>query len=40
MDKDGRRVKKTVTTITNPDGSQQVIEEESEEPSNSKFLRD
>ena len=40
VDKDGRRVKKTVTTITNPDGSQQVIEEESEEPSNSKFLRD
>jgi DnaJ homolog subfamily B member 6 len=39
VDKDGRRVKKTVTTVTNPDGSQEVIEEETEEPS-TKYLRD
>ena len=39
VDKDGRRVKKTITTITNADGSQEVIEEESEEPSN-RYLRE
>lgn len=40
VDKDGRRVKKTVTTITNPDGSQEIVEEETEEPSAGRFLRD
>lgn len=40
VDKDGRRVKKTVTTITNADGSQEIIEEETEEPSGSRYLRE
>lgn len=40
VDKDGRRVKKTVTTITHADGSQEIVEEETEEPSGSRFLRD
>ena len=42
VDKDGRRVKKTVTTIVNADGSQEIIEEETEEPStsSSRFLRE
>lgn len=39
VDKDGRRVKKTITTIVNADGSQEIIEEESEEPS-SRYLKD
>lgn len=40
VDKDGRRIKKTVTTITNADGSQEVIEEECDEPSSMRYLRD
>jgi DnaJ-class molecular chaperone len=40
VDKDGRRVKKTVTTIINADGSQEIVEEETEEPSAGRFLHD
>jgi DnaJ-class molecular chaperone len=32
VERDGRRVKKTTTTLVRPDGSREVVEEEKEEP--------
>jgi DnaJ-class molecular chaperone len=38
IEKNGRRVKKTITTITSADGSQEIIEEEKEEPLARNYL--
>lgn len=32
IERDGRRVRKTITTVTRADGSQEIVEEEKEEP--------
>ena len=39
VERNGRRVKKTITTVTRADGTQEIVEEEKEEPISKGFVK-